>query len=547
MTTTDSAEHMSAFAAADKTTLVALYEATRGDEWFSHDGWLSDTPIGDWYGVTTNEEGRVVKLDLSNNNLQGPIPRALSELTALTILDLYRNRLDGPIPTALGDLTELTFLGLSNNRLSGFIPTDIGRLTQLVFLGLNDNDLVGRIPNELGNLTALTFLGLRNNQLGGHIPVELGNLRSLRQLGLNRNNLEGPIPESLGNLESIERLLLWGNDLAGPIPRQIGALSSLTHLGLHDNALVGAIPDALGNISGLIELWLNNNLLYGDIPPALSELSELEYLNLSGNVDLDGYRPEPQSAMGARHGNIFNLDITGFSDDVYTSSFHVTADAPRLPELARPGELDPSAAPDTATGGREREHATFHLFAVAPIELYVDGASAVVQNLFENGSEWKKWEDETFFGQSPRPTTQEGVTGRASSLLTDLDMELLETYYRAESVEIGGQSVRAYAVFFGNPHKLTSASRTGLCLLLHAQHELETGQADAKMYHRIRWALSIADEPPRWLQEVLPFNPQGALYRATWIWIYQRYMQRQWRDGTRAFAREHTRLISKTL
>ena len=43
----------------DRAALVALYEATDGANWDDHTGWLSDAPLGDWYGVTTDAEGRV--------------------------------------------------------------------------------------------------------------------------------------------------------------------------------------------------------------------------------------------------------------------------------------------------------------------------------------------------------------------------------------------------------------------------------------------------------------------------------------------------------
>lgn len=33
--------------------------------------WLSDTDISEWHGVTVNDEGRVVKLELGGCNLRG--------------------------------------------------------------------------------------------------------------------------------------------------------------------------------------------------------------------------------------------------------------------------------------------------------------------------------------------------------------------------------------------------------------------------------------------------------------------------------------------
>ena len=47
--------------ASDRAALVALYEATEGANWARDWNWLTERPIGQWYGVTTNSVGRVTK------------------------------------------------------------------------------------------------------------------------------------------------------------------------------------------------------------------------------------------------------------------------------------------------------------------------------------------------------------------------------------------------------------------------------------------------------------------------------------------------------
>ena len=42
--------------------LVAFYNATDGPNWTNDTNWLSDRPIGEWYGVTTDASGRVTEL-----------------------------------------------------------------------------------------------------------------------------------------------------------------------------------------------------------------------------------------------------------------------------------------------------------------------------------------------------------------------------------------------------------------------------------------------------------------------------------------------------
>ena len=86
----------------DRAALVALYEATDGAHWDDSTGWLSDAPLGDWYGVTTDTDGRVLELSLAGNNLTGSLPAELGHLTNLQVLELAGNRLDGALPAALG-------------------------------------------------------------------------------------------------------------------------------------------------------------------------------------------------------------------------------------------------------------------------------------------------------------------------------------------------------------------------------------------------------------------------------------------------------------
>ena len=48
-------------AAGDRAVLVALYNAGGGDNWTNRSNWLSDEPINDWYGITTDANGRVTR------------------------------------------------------------------------------------------------------------------------------------------------------------------------------------------------------------------------------------------------------------------------------------------------------------------------------------------------------------------------------------------------------------------------------------------------------------------------------------------------------
>ena len=193
--------------ADDRAALEALYDATNGANWSSNDNWKTDEPLGQWFGVRiNNSDGRVTRLDLSYNELNGTIPAEIGNLTSLTELELSFNLLSGTIPAEIGYLTSLTELELYSNQLSGTIPAEIGYLTSLTWLALAANQLSGTIPVELGNLTRLEDLFLGGNQLSGTIPAEIGYLTSLTWLALAANQLSGTIPAELGKLTSLSFL-----------------------------------------------------------------------------------------------------------------------------------------------------------------------------------------------------------------------------------------------------------------------------------------------------------------------------------------------------
>ena len=70
-------------AETDREALVALYNATDGENWTFSDNWLSDAPLGEWAGVVTNDDGRVILLTSTGNGLSGEIPAELGSLSNL--------------------------------------------------------------------------------------------------------------------------------------------------------------------------------------------------------------------------------------------------------------------------------------------------------------------------------------------------------------------------------------------------------------------------------------------------------------------------------
>ena len=103
---------------ADCETLLGLKDALRGTAPLD---WNADFAVPTWEGVTvTTVDGvaRVTSISLTDRQLSGTLPAALSYLDYLETLDLAWNELSGTIPAELGNLAELQHLNLGQNQLT---------------------------------------------------------------------------------------------------------------------------------------------------------------------------------------------------------------------------------------------------------------------------------------------------------------------------------------------------------------------------------------------------------------------------------------------
>ena len=329
------------FRRAELEALQSLYNFTNGDSWDKSENWLTDAPFAEWYGIQTDDEGRVIGIYLSDNNLKGELPPELGRLSQLKWLGLANNDLSGLIPPELGDLYNLRILVLFNNELTGPIPYQLGKLQELLEMYLEDNRLSGPIPTQLGDLRKLYFLNLTDNELSGDIPSSLGNLQELRDLHIAANDLSGPIPRELGDLINLKRLVIADNDLTGgdfidlrlddlddlsfldiggnridgrDVLFHVHELFQLRGLGLHDSGLTDSdlrgymdiiqernlrffdissnelsdpqILEGLSRMSALSYLYIYNNDFSGELPQAMTGLTYMERFHFSGNDGL---------------------------------------------------------------------------------------------------------------------------------------------------------------------------------------------------------------------------------------------------------------------
>ncbi len=223
--------------AAECEALVALYNNTNGPQWVDNSGWLSTNIPCSWAGIDC-ADGHVSRISLFYNQLSGPLPPELGNLSQLRVVELWVNQLGGPIPAELGTLSELVSLDLSVNVLTGPLPDELGNMRKLQHLSVAHNQIDGTIPSSLGRLENLDSLNLSHNQLNGAIPEEVGNLATLN---LSNNYLTGAIPDSFDERSKLYELDLSYNQLGGSVPEYVTHIAQRT---LWGNQLEGTITNA---------------------------------------------------------------------------------------------------------------------------------------------------------------------------------------------------------------------------------------------------------------------------------------------------------------
>ncbi|KAK8940258.1 LRR receptor-like serine/threonine-protein kinase RPK2 [Platanthera guangdongensis] len=285
-----------------------------------------------WLGLC----GNLTYLDLSFNNLQGPVPSALN-VQCMAYFNVSRNMLSGGLSELSGrncskvleggqqeddDLLKIYYKNLlsiveeanpfesvllssgnslilhdfSWNVFNGSIPYFLlpfkGRNLSYGLL-LNNNLFHGSLYDTLWKSWSDNFSGfavnLSSNLISGEIRM-LSNCLQLKSFEAANNNLSGPFPSDIGNLHySLMYIDLRWNNLNGPITNQLGKLKLAEGILLGGNYLSGAIPDQLGELRSIKFLDLSKNSLTGAIPSGLADATTLEVLlldhnYLSGNI-----------------------------------------------------------------------------------------------------------------------------------------------------------------------------------------------------------------------------------------------------------------------
>ncbi|KAK8944911.1 Leucine-rich repeat receptor-like protein kinase PEPR1 [Platanthera zijinensis] len=251
-------------------------------------------------------DGGLIKLDLTENDFDGPIPAGLCSGNNLSVLVIGKNRFNGSFPVDIGRCRSLKRVILSYNHLEGVIPDNLHLNPEILYLDLSSNFFEGHIPQSITLWHNLTMLDMSNNSFSGPITPSFEKLSNLETLQLSSNRLTGTIPPQLANCTKLLRLDISQNIVSGSIPPEVAKLDKLQHLILSGNILTGQIPDSFTPSQNLLELHLGRNMLEGEIP---SSIGNLQYISLALNLSCNRLTGE----IPGRLSNLNKLQILDLS------------------------------------------------------------------------------------------------------------------------------------------------------------------------------------------------------------------------------------------
>ncbi|PIA29587.1 hypothetical protein AQUCO_05800015v1 [Aquilegia coerulea] len=162
------------------------------------------------------DENKVLNIRLSDMGLQGQFPKGLQNCSSMTGLDLSSNQLSGPIPSNICKLLPfLTSLDLSSNSFSGEIPLNLSDCIFLNILKLDNNQFIGQIPLQIGNLNRLKTFSVTNNLLSGQIPTFVNNTFPPESYSNNRGLCGKPLEVCKGSKRKSHTTIIIGSAVAG--------------------------------------------------------------------------------------------------------------------------------------------------------------------------------------------------------------------------------------------------------------------------------------------------------------------------------------------
>jgi hypothetical protein len=306
--------------AADSLVLVQLYNNTSGSNWTNQANWLTGAAAS-WHGITVNGLGRVMEINLPNNNLAGSIPTNITTLTGLTTIDIAGNNLEQlPNLTSLG---ILLYLHVENNSFTfEDIEPNVGIPTFTYSpqkqVGTADSIVVATtlplsILKTVGGTANQYQWQLDNVDVPGETSTNLSRIATLADDGVWKLKITNTIATSLQLFTAPIKVTVVDDALFA---------DSLALVTLYNGTAGAAWITKTNWLAGPITTWfgvtvtsgrvaalsLASNNLTGNIPSGINSLTSLTALNLSGNNI--GQLPDLTSMTAITSFNVSNNNLT---------------------------------------------------------------------------------------------------------------------------------------------------------------------------------------------------------------------------------------------
>lgn len=197
---------------SEREILIEFYNATGGDNWTNNENWCTDEPLDTWYGIRTDNEGKVWDISLSNNNLTGDA--YLADLTNLDYLSLHGNKLTS---ITLSNLPLLRYLGagddgasitplanISMSRLTNLKNIDLRNVENFDLSGLTTLQYLGITPCKPVDLDLTEFADLLSVTVSGQVTsLNINGLQNLKSITCHRTQVTNLDFSKLKNLETV--------------------------------------------------------------------------------------------------------------------------------------------------------------------------------------------------------------------------------------------------------------------------------------------------------------------------------------------------------
>mmetsp|Transcript_24960 Transcript_24960/g.45184 ORF Transcript_24960/g.45184 Transcript_24960/m.45184 type:complete len:1216 (-) Transcript_24960:628-4275(-) len=273
--------------------------STLGELWLEKNTLTGTIPIKYFFSSDDHEtNGKLNFLDVSSNQLNGPLHTEMGRLTALGSFFAEDNFLTGTIPTEIGTMREVETIDLSDNIFIGTIPSEVGELHKMIEFLVSRNEMNGTFPVEFMASGKMEVLLLGDNHFTGTLPggqhrdeghdVDVVVMEDESEVPNNnaRISMRPTQNQTWLNTPNLYSFSIARNEFSGTVPKLLLTgphKAKFRNLNLQENRFSGTLHSEFGNLLSLERLQLSSNEFTGTIPSEMSSLSTLVGLNITGN------------------------------------------------------------------------------------------------------------------------------------------------------------------------------------------------------------------------------------------------------------------------